>query len=324
MLRSFLLLLLVSAAIVVSEGNVIESAAQTVTADSINGVLYVRSGGTYPPTPSGIQRAIDQANSNGGGKVVLPPTNGSSIAMGTTGLTIYSNVCLVGAGMNATVLRWTGNVNAIAGGNGLQHACVKDLGLSFSAAAAGSTGIRIIGSDGITNVSRLDDFENIFMLYTAAAHTTGAGIYAASSGQSADIVQNTFRNIIVWWANQFAQCTGCEGNSWIDVQGLDIGQNVGAVMFQENGFNGDEIVIARMESGSASYTNEICYSTSGNNNLVKLTCDANLTGVTAIYDTGGYNIFDVDSVGTPILGTVAAKSQYRYVASASGTSTHSP
>jgi hypothetical protein len=323
MLRNFLALLLVSTAIVFWDGGIMDAAAQILTADSINGVLYVRSGGTYPPTPSGIQSAINQANTNGGGKVVLPPTNGSPIAMGTTGLTIYSNICLVGAGMNATVLSWTGNVNAIVGGNGLVHACVRDLGLSFSEAAAGSAGIRIIGSDGAAGVSRLNDFENIFMLFTRVPGSQGAGIYATSSGSSADIVQNTFQNISVWFANQFAQCTGCEGNSWIGVQGLDIGQNVGATMFQENGANGDEIVIARMESGSASFANEICYSTSGSNNLVKLTCDADLTGVTAINDTGGYNIFDVDTVG-PTLGTVSAKSQYRYVASASGTSTHSP
>src|SRR6185437_7119419 len=39
---------------------------------------------------------------------------------------------------------------------------------------------------------------------------------------------------------------------------------------------------------------------------------------TAVNDTGGWNIFDVDTVGSPTLGTIPTNSQYRYVNSANG------
>ena len=159
------------------------------------------------------------------------------------------------------------------------------------------------------------------MDFALAPGTQGAGIYATSSGSNTDVVVNTFRNVIVSGANQFAQGGGCEGNCWIGVQGNNIGQNLGTIMFQENGLNADEVVIARMESGSLSNAdNLVCYGATGSNNIVKLTCDASRTGVTAVQDTGGYNIFHVRTIGSPSLGSVPTSSRYRYVASGSGSS----
>ena len=137
----------------------------------------------------------------------------------------------------------------------------------------------------------------------------------------ADISLNTFRNIVVSGANQFAQCGGCEGNFWIGVEAVNIGQIAGTVLFEENGLNGDEIVIARMESGSDNFDDEVCYSTTGFNNLVKLICDDNHKG-TAVRDLGGFNLFDVGTIGLPTSGTVLTQSEYRYVSANKGTHAH--
>lgn len=169
----------------------------------------------------------------------------------------------------------------------MSYACLRDLTLSFAATAANSGGLRISGTDTIP--AQDNDFENIYLTFAPVPGSTGAGIYATSYGNNTDVVLNTFRNIIVTGANKFAECGGCEGNFWIGVQGMNIGHNRGAVMFEENRNNGDEIVIARMESGSSSFENEVCYSTTGSNNLVTLTCDSNRTGITAVRDSGRYN-----------------------------------
>lgn len=284
-----------------------------VVTPNINNILYVGVA-PYLPDSGGIQAALTQAQTNGGGMVILPA---GTISM-SAGVTLTSNVCLIGAGRNATILSFTTLISAIQLGVGTQYACVRDIGLAFSGAAQGSSGIRGTGSD--ANLIQYNDFENISMTYPATANngSTGAGIFLDSTGANTDVVLNTFRNIVVSNANQFAQCNGCEGNFWSQVQGFQIGQNAGAIMFQENGLNADEIVDARMESGSSSSINTVCYSATGSNNIVRLTCDAGAAGVTAVLDTGGSNTFDVATIGTPTLGTIPVTSLYRYVNSATG------
>jgi len=296
--------------------------AQTINADNINGTIYVRSGGTYPPTPSGIQSAINHAQATGGGHVILPPTNGNPIVMGSSSLLLYSNVRVSGAGRDVTVLNWSGDVNAInMGGTGLRNATLEDMTLQFESAASTNSGaIRLAGGDGVENLVWYNTFQNLHIIFNSSAGSTSAGIYATSTGSATDIVLNVFSNIWVEGANQFAQCNGCEGNFWQSVLCSNCGWNVGTVLFQEGALEADENVNARMESGSGNPSGVICYSTTGSNNIVRLTCDANNGGVTALRDTGGYNIFDVDTVGSPTLGTVSSTSRYRYVASATGTS----
>lgn len=317
MLQDLCKVLALGIAFICLEADQPQAFTQTIEADTINGVIYVRPDGKYPATAEGIQAAIDESRENGGGKVVLPPTRHSPIEMGATSLRLYSNVCLVGAAMNVTVLNWSGPVNAIAGGGGLSYACVRDLTLSFSEAAAGSSGIRLFGTD--AEPTQYNDFENVYIKFASVPGSLGAGVYATSSGTGTDITLNTFRNIIVSGANQFAQCGGCEGNFWIGVQGVNVGQNPGAVMFEENGLNGDEIVIARMESGSSNFDGEICFSTTGSNNLITLTCDGSHSGDMAVMDFGQYNILDIGTVGAPTLGAGINRSEYRYVSSHNGT-----
>jgi len=96
-----------------------------------------------------------------------------------------------------------------------------------------------------------------------------------------------------------------------------LGASKGATLFAETGRNADEMVDARMESGSANATDVTCYSTSGQNNQVRLTCDSN-NPARAVRDLGGGNIFDVSTVGSAIVGKIATNSQYRYVSSAEG------
>lgn len=299
------------------------AAIPTLAASTHSGsVIYVRAGGAHPPTPAGIQSAINQAHANGGGHVILAPTNGNPIPMGSRSLLLYSNVRVSGAGRDVTVLEWSGDVNAIIiGGNGLQNATLEDMSLLFDpAASTNSAALRLVGGDGAGNLVWYNTFQNLHIIFNSSAGSTTAGIYATSTGSATDIVLNVFSNIWVDGANQFAQCNGCEGNFWQSVLCSNCGWNVGAVLFQEGALEADENVNARMESGSGNPVGVVCYSTTGSNNIVRLTCDANNSGVTALRDTAGYNIFDVDTVGSPTLGTVSATSSCRYVASGTGTS----
>ena len=286
-----------------------------------DGIIYVRAGGAYPPTPTGIQSAINQAQANGGGHVILPPTNGNPILMGSSSLLLYSDVRISGAGRDVTVLDWSGDVNAITmGGSGLHNATLEDMSLQFEpAASTNSAAIRFVGGDGAQHLVWYNTFQNLHIIFNSSIGSTTAGIYATSTGSATDIVLNVFSNIWVDGANQFAQCNGCEGNFWQSVLCSNCGWNFGTVLFQEGALEADENVNARMESGSGNSAGVICYSTTGSNNIVRLTCDANNGGATALRDTAGYNIFDVGSVGSPTLGTVSSTSSCRYVASATGT-----
>jgi hypothetical protein len=272
---------------------------------SINSVILV-DGTVYPLTASGIQSALNAVSSSGG-KVVLPPTSGSPINMGSSNLTLSSNVCLVGAGPGQqTVLRWTSNVNAIVIPKGTSHACVEDLALSFSpAASVSSAGLRIDGNVSTSQATQYNTFSDIYITFDTLNSGTD-GIFAVSSGTaSTDISLNTFNNITVSLANQMVNCTNCEGNFWTNVQGVNLGTNAATLFSETNG--NDEFLDIRVESGSANGTNTICFATSGLLNIGRITCDT-ANAATAINDTGGHNIFQVDLVGQSTFLTVGTVS----------------
>lgn len=294
----------------------------TLTSSSLNKLIYV-DGSTYALSASGIQAAINQAAANGGGTVILPPTNGTPVAMGTTSLNMSAKVFLKGAGYDATVLQWSGTTNAIVFASINSGGGVSDLHLDFTGASNASSAIRITAADGASQTSFLT-VENIHITFVipSSGNPTSTGIFASGSGPSGtDVVLNTFRNITVENANQMIVCTRCEGNFW-QVRGQNLGTVAGAnLVALTNSTN--EIMDIRAEVGSSNFANEICFSddATSQNNLVRIVCDNSLTG-TAFADSGTYNIFDVTTIGASVtLGTVAATSQYRYSSSYTTTQT---
>jgi hypothetical protein len=296
---------------------------------AVDGCLGVASP-KYACSPAGIQAAITQAQANGTGKVTLPPTNGTPLAMGSTTLNLASNVDISGAGKDITVLQWTSSVNAFLGGVGLQNATLENLTISFSSAACNGAGIRLSGNDGVGNLVWYNHFKNIHMIFTGCASgATGVGIFGNGVGAGTDIVLNDFHDIWVDGANQFASCNSCEGNFWDEVFCQNCGWNSGSSVFSFTGLEADELINARIESGSGNVTGMFCLgintTASGYSNQVRLTCDTSLSGWAAVFEggTATYNTFDIGVVennSTPV-GTITAGSQYRYVNGSLGTST---
>jgi len=299
-------------------GNLTATAGQNqVNAYGVNGTIVVDGCASPAPTSpkyactaAGIQAAINQANSNGGGEVFIPSTNGVPVPMGNTSVSIFSLVHVRGAGWGSTILQWT-SAPAAAGFvfSNTHEAMLSDLQMQFPAGAV-MNGIKAIGSD----ASQFFDntIQNIFINCPTACGNGSAAIWGQSTGpSSADIVLNHFINILVWQTDQAVLCNGCEGNYW-DITAQRIGTQNNSIMFQETAPQADDIIIARM--ANASSTGNVCYQTAGSNNLVRLTCDTSPAG-TALNDIGGHNIFDVDLIGLSTLGTVATTSQYRSVAS---------
>jgi hypothetical protein len=304
-----------------STGNTLfAGSVNPILSSAINNAVYVDgclgvASPRYACSPAGIQAAITDATA-GCRPVLIPPTNGAPIAMGGTQITIPPCVKVSGAGMKQTILQWTSNL--ASGAIGMTSPVGSYLGnleLSFNSGNT-SDAIRINASDAAPALD--NTVENILIDFSTLGGPGSAGIHATGSGPSnTDIVLNTFRNIIVQTADHAVVCTNCEGNYW-QVVGQNLGAQINSTLFTENGLNADEVGDIRMESGSGNFANETCYSTSGSNNIIRLTCDGNLTGITAVSDTGGWNIFDLNTVGTPTLGTISANSQYRYVNSANG------
>lgn len=269
----------------------------------------------YACTPAGIQSAINDAQP-GCRPVFIPPTNGTPVAMGGTQITIPSCVKVSGAGMKQTILQWT--LAPLGGAVSMTSPSYSYLGnveLSFTSGNTADA-IRITGSDAVPAI--YNTFENILIDFSTLSGSGASAIHATSSGPSfTDINLNTFRNIIVNTADQIVVCSGCEGNYW-QIVAQNSGAHAGTVLFNELAPQADDIIDARIESGSGNFANEVCLQIAGSNNLVRLTCGGNLSGITAVNDTGGWNIFDIDTVGSPTLGTIPSSSQYRYVNSANG------
>lgn len=292
----------------------------------LNKVVYV-DGSTYTFDATGINNAISAVTSTGG-TVVLPPTgslSGGVIAMGGTYISVPSNVCVRGAGMYSTILRWTSPVTGgFFLGDGVNNACVRDLGLSFGSATTGSAGIRM-GTTTTSQAVQYNTIKDVSITFDSIFTTGTAGIFA--TGYTAEVSLNTFDTIIIQNAVEAVECDKCEGNFWKNIQGANLGgTGNGAVFFVETG-SSDEFIDARLESGSSNGLNDTCFSTNGPNHVVRLVCDMANTG-TAVNDTGTYSMFDVTTIGCPpnqagcqqpdggkvTLGTVAPTSQYRYSA----------
>ena len=280
----------------------------TGTLANLNKFIYV-DGVTNLLTPAGIQGAINAASSAGGGTVIIGPQGSSTIAMGSTGLVVPSNVCLVGGGPGQqTTLRWNSSIgNAITLNPGTFNACIENLTLSFPSAAAANA-LRISASD-VSEVS-FNTFKDLQINWDSAAASSAAFFISNSGPSLTNFVLNTIENVNVQFANQLLICGGCEGNHW-NVKGQNIGAANSAVLVQFTGLNGDEMGDFRIDSGNG-FTGITCLSISGSRNIFRVTCDM-ATGSTLLSDTGDYNIIDLDVVpaGTITVGTVGAHTMAR-------------
>jgi len=139
---------------------------------------------------------------------------------------------------------------------------------------------------------------------------------------SFSLALNVFDNVIVFGSAQGFVCQSCEGNYW-RVQAFNVGGN-GHIVFQEVQ-NNDEIIDARIESGSSGNgTAGVCYSSSGQENLVRLVCDTGAAGWVALSDApaaGSGNTYDLSLIGTATLGVLSARSTARVNAQTSSSFT---
>lgn len=271
----------------------------------------------YACSAAGIQAAITQAQVSVPfcGSVFIPP---ATIAMGSTQITIPPCIKVSGAGMKQTVLQWTSNL--VSGAIGLtspNQSYLGNLGLSFNSGNT-SDAIRITGSDAAAAID--STFEHIMCDFGTLGAVGSSCIHATSFGPSfTDVDLNHFIDINVHTADQAVVCQGCEGNHW-DVTAQNMGAQIGSILFNEQSPNNNEIGDIRMESGTGNFANEICLQVAGSNNQFRLTCDGNLTGITAVNDLGSYNRFDVGAIGSPTLGSIASTSQDCFVGSSIGQS----
>lgn len=271
---------------------------------------YYIDGNFYPYTATGIQNALNDASTNGGGTVVLPPTGSLSngvIAMGNSNVTVPSNVCLVGAGPGQqTHLKWTStpSTSAIYLAAGTTHACVKDLSIEFSSAASNAAGIEIVGNG--AQATQFNTFRDIYIIFDSLS-AGSVGVYGAGSTSNIAVSLNTFDNIVVEQADEMVQCDYCEGNFWTNVQGINLGITNSQVLFYEPNA-GDEFLDVRIESGSSNPSGLTCYSTGGKFIIARITCDAANT-TNALNDSGANNIFQLSLVGSKVsVGTIAPTS----------------
>ena len=283
---------------------VVSNGGNIINPSSINNIIYVN-----PMTVAAVVNALTAASASpGGGQVIVPPTGSTPIPMGSTGITVPSNVCLIGYG---ATLQWTGSVAGISTLNGTVNSCIMGLTLSFTSGATNSSALRIHGADGAAS-AQFNTYKDLYIKFSVLG-SGSAGIYGTSTGPSfTDITNNHFENITIDTADQMVVCGGCEGNHWIGVRGQNLGFANGNTLFQFVAPEADEQGDIRIESGTGSGINLLCLALPGSNNLLRITCDGGTSGETAINDTGGYNVLDIDTVGTPTLGTIAATSSYRY------------
>jgi collagen type VII alpha len=132
-------------------GDMILSAAQTITgAKTFNPGTFLDKGnyyfgvkaygavgdGTTDDTTS-IQAALDACNTAGGGRVYLR----AGTFKITAALTIYAGVTLVGAGVNATIIKqFTNNTSGIVG-NDIIYTCIRDLTVLTTGTQTSASGI---------------------------------------------------------------------------------------------------------------------------------------------------------------------------------------
>lgn len=289
----------------------------------LNGSRVV-DGTKYAITAAGIQAALNDQAAAGGGTVLIQPggalsiyvgnpltVSGSPIAMGSTTLTIPSHVRLIGSAEHSgTVLRWTSTPSGAHSGSivfaaGTQYGAVENLTLSFSSGTSGASGIAADAN--VSNITAWNAIRNVFVNFESCGGTGSSGIFAPATLNSFSFVLNTFDNIIVSCAAQFASVQSAEGNFWKG-QCFNCGVASGT-LFSEIQSN-DEQVDVRMESGSGSGTNGVCYANSGQGNIVRLTCDATAAGWTALNDAppAGGNTYQLSLIGTATLGTLASTS----------------
>lgn len=275
----------------------------TVAAFAQSPNVFNVDGIKYPFTPAGIKQALnDAARANGGAVVIM----GSPINMSGSSLIIPTNVCLSGVGGTHTQLRWTSvpNPGGIIIPAGTNHSCVTNMSLWFAASASNNAcGIRINGSPGAHHVTQFNTFRDLQISTDSPAPlpSGSVGIFATGTTQPTDVSLNTFDNIVVQNMAQAFICAHCEGNWWKNVQGINLGAN-NSILFQEI-LSNDEVVDARMESGSNDGTNAVCYSNSGQLNQVRIVCDTTHPS-SALQDTGGRNNYSVSLLGSSSLGTL--------------------
>jgi hypothetical protein len=238
--------------------------------------------------------------------------------LGTSGFGMHSNLCIdgngKGLGSGSTILEITnaGDNISYSDSGGTVSSCLRDLTIFSTTAAGNTTFIRAHGFNGPAEFK----FNTIDVDFEAQTPTAGSAAFYATSDGTADATQvflNDFR-LMGTGIDTPIICNGCEGNRW-SVNFYKSGLSRGAILFNE-GTSGagapsnDETGTFRgeNEAGPLGY----CYQTTGIDNIVTVVCDSNQSGTKAINETGGHNIWDVTTVGTPSLGNILATSTYRY------------
>jgi hypothetical protein len=285
--------------------------AQLASAQSTTNNEVTINGNNYPYTAAGIQSAINAvsnvtATTGTSGVVILPA---ATISLGSTGLTIPSQVCLLGGSSDSSWLGYTGTGSAITFPPGTTQACLKQITLNLSGAGANAIGINLQGN----YRNNLPTFFNKVEDVTVTAGAVEAGqiginlvdLSSAPQPYPSGVQLSWFDDILISNLGQPIVVSGQEGDFWNDIH-----INGFSSVAVNDAFASDNFWQLRVTGPSAS-SSGIGFQEGGRMNHISVVCDFG-TGGSCINDTGGRNMWNVSAL-TPV-GTVAADSFFQEIA----------
>jgi hypothetical protein len=286
--------------------------AQLASAQSTTNNEVTINGNNYPYTAAGIQAAINAAsniaNTTGTGGVVILPA--ATINLGSTGLTLPSSVCLLGASSDSSWLGYTGTGSAITFPVGTTQACLKHITVNLNGAGLNAIGINLRGNFEAGYPDVFDKVEDVTV--TAGAVEAGqiginlVDLSSASQPYPSGVQLSWFDNILISNLGQPIVITGQEGNFWKDIH-----INGFSSVAVNSAFASDNFWQLRVTGPSVS-SSGIAFQEAGRMNHISVVCDFGQGARTCVNDTGGRNMWDVSAL-TPV-GTVAADSFFQETA----------
>jgi hypothetical protein len=289
----------------------LSTGARLANAQSTTNNAVTITGVNYGYSAAGIQQAINAvskitATTGTAGVVILPA---ATINLGSTGLTIGSQVCLLGGSSDSSWLVYSGSGSAITFPPGTMDSCLKHITVDLKGAGANAVGINLKGNFAAelpTNFIKIEDV-------TVTASQVEAGqiglnlvdLSSPTEPYPSGVQLSWFDDILISNLGQPIVVSGQEGNFWSDIH-----INGFSAVAVNDTFTSDNFWQLRVTGPSAS-SSGIGFQEKGRMNHINVVCDFG-TGGSCVNDTGGRNMWDVSAL-TPV-GTVAANSFFQEIA----------
>jgi hypothetical protein len=278
-------------------------AAQPASSQA-NNVIKV-DGGKYPYNAAGVQAALNQVSqmtsSLGPGVVMLPA---ATIELGSSGLTMPSEVCLVGLSSDSSWLTYSGTGAAISFPPGRMNSGLKDVTVALtSSAGANASAISMRGNYSANAVVGFAKVIDVTVMAPALRPgEIGISLADLSPFQPAPsgVQLSWFEEVKLVNLGQPIVVSGQEGNFWANIH-----INGFSSLAVNDTFSSDNFWQLRITGPAVSPT-AVGFQEGGRMNHIHLVCDFGNSSQTCINDVVGRNMWEVSAL-TP-LGTVANSS----------------